>query len=329
MDTQLAGPAGAAGPATPAVSAAIEARSLGRMYGSNWALQDCTLDIPAGRVTGLVGPNGAGKTTLLNLATGMLRPTSGSIRVLGGTPGHGTAQLRKVGFVAQETPVYAGLSVADHLKFGQHMNARWDAQLAAARIRELKLDPRRKAGRMSGGQRAQLALTMALARRPDLLILDEPVASLDPLARREFLKGLAEATAGTQMSVVMSSHLVSDLERICDYLIVLVASRIQIAGPVTDLLAGHQLVSGPSVELRALPGDAEIISAARDLGQTTAVIRAAAVPQQPAWTVTRPNLEDVVLAYMSRAGTEADGTEADGTEADGTEADGTEMGAAR
>ena len=286
----------------PTVSAAIEARNVSRAYGSNWALQDCSLDIPAGSVTGLVGPNGAGKTTLLSLATGMLRPTTGSIRVLGAVPGHGTAQLRKVGFVAQETPVYAGLSVAGHLKLGQRMNARWDAELAASRIRELKLDPRLKAGRLSGGQRAQLALTMALARRPDLLILDEPVASLDPLARRDFLAGLAKATAGPQMSVVMSSHLVSDLERICDYIVVLVASRIQVAGPVADVLAGHHLVSGPSVDRSDLPGDAEIISAARNLGQTTALVRAAAAPQQLAWTVTRPNLEDVVLGYLGRAG---------------------------
>lgn len=286
----------------PTVSAAIEARNVSRVYGSNWALQDCTLDIPVGSVTGLVGPNGAGKTTLLSLATGMLRPTTGSIRVLGGVPGHGSAQLRKVGFVAQETPVYAGLSVADHLKLGQRMNVRWNADLAATRIRDLKLDPRRKAGRMSGGQRAQLALTMALARRPELLILDEPVASLDPLARREFLAGLVEATADTQMSVVMSSHLVSDLARICDYLVVLVASRIQVAGPVTEVLSGHHLVSGPSVDRSGLADDAEIISAARNLGRTTALVRAVAAPQQPAWTVTRPNLEDVVLGYMSRAG---------------------------
>ena len=235
----------------------------------------------------------------------MLRPTTGRIEVLGGIPGHGTAQLRKVGFVAQETPVYTGLSVADHLKLGQRMNARWDAKLAASRIHELKLDPRRKAGRLSGGQRAQLALTMALARRPDLLILDEPVASLDPLARREFLAGLAEATVATQMSIVMSSHLVSDLERICDYLVVLVASRVQVACPVTELLARHYLVSGPSVDRSGLPDDADIISAARNLGQTTVLVRTAAAPQHAAWTVTRPNLEDVVLGYMSRAGDSA------------------------
>jgi ABC-2 type transport system ATP-binding protein len=284
------------------VSAAIEAWNVSRSYGSNLALQDCSLDIPVGSVAGLVGPNGAGKTTLLGLATGMLRPTTGRMQVLGGVPGHGTAQLRKVGFVSQETPVYAGLSVADHLKLGQRMNARWDAELAARRIRELKLDPRRKAGRLSGGQRAQLALTMALARQPDLLILDEPVASLDPLARREFLAGLAEATVSTQMSIVMSSHLVSDLARICDYLVVLVASRVQVAGPVTEVLADHYLVTGPSVDRSGLPDDAEIISAVRNLGQTTALVRTAAAPQHPAWTVTRPNLEDVVLGYMSRAG---------------------------
>jgi ABC-2 type transport system ATP-binding protein len=320
MNTQLTGPPGASQPAGPMVSAAIEASNLGREYGSHWALQDCTLNIPVGRVTGLVGPNGAGKTTLLNLATGMLRPTAGSIRVLGGAPGRGTEQLRKVGFVAQDTPVYAGLSVADHLKLGQHLNARWDGDLAASRISELKLDPRRKAGRMSGGQRAQLALTMALARRPELLILDEPVASLDPLARMEFLEGLAQATAGRQMSVVMSSHLVSDLERICDYLVVLVAARIQIAGPVTDVLGRHHLVSGPSVDRSGLPAEAEIIAAVRNLGQTTVLVRAASAPQHQAWTVTRPSLEDVVLAYMSRAG--------QGT-AEGPATQNTEMEAAR
>jgi ABC-2 type transport system ATP-binding protein len=292
----------------PAVRAAIEARDLGRRYGSTWALQDCTLDIPGTGVTGLVGPNGAGKTTLLNLATGMLRPGAGSIRVLGGIPGHGTAQLRKVGFVAQETPVYAGLSVADHLKLGRRMNARWDAKLAADRIRELRIDPRHKAGRLSGGQRAQLALTMALARRPELLILDEPVASLDPLARREFLAGLAQATAGTRMSVVMSSHLVSDLERICDYLVVLVASRIQLAGPVAGLVADHHLVSGASVDPRDLPAGAEVIHGTRSLGQTTLLVRAGAPPQGRAWAVARPGLEDVVLAYLSRGSEGAAGS---------------------
>jgi ABC-2 type transport system ATP-binding protein len=218
---------------------ALTTHGLGKRYGQRQALADCTLSIPAGNIVGLVGPNGAGKTTLLHLAVGLLAPTSGTIEVLGGRPASGPAQLAKVGFVAQDSPVYAGFTVTDHLRFGAHMNPGWDAALARDRIRALGLDPRQRAGQLSGGQRAQLALTLALAKRPELLILDEPIASLDPLARSEFLRGLAEFTAARQLSVVMSSHLVSDLERICDYLVVLVASRVQLAGPVAGLLASH------------------------------------------------------------------------------------------
>jgi ABC-2 type transport system ATP-binding protein len=218
---------------------ALATSGLSKQYGHRPALADCTLSIPAENIVGLVGPNGAGKTTLLHLAVGMLTPTSGTIEVLGGRPASGPAQLAKVGFVAQDSPVYAGFTVADHLRFGAHMNPGWDAALARDRIDSLDLDPRQRAGQLSGGQRAQLALTLALAKRPELLILDEPIASLDPLARSEFLRGLADYTASRQISVVMSSHLVSDLERICDYLIVLVASRVQLAGPVAELLASH------------------------------------------------------------------------------------------
>ena len=221
------------------MTTALQTGGLSKRYGHRLALADCTLSIPARHIVGLVGPNGAGKTTLLHLAVGMLAPTSGTIEVLGGRPASGPGQLAKVGFVAQDAPVYARFTVADHLRFGAHMNPGWDGALARDRIDQLGLDPRQRAGKLSGGQRAQLALTLALAKRPELLILDEPIASLDPLARSEFLRSLAEYTASRQVSVVMSSHLVSDLERICDYLIVLVASRVQVAGPVTDLLASH------------------------------------------------------------------------------------------
>jgi ABC-2 type transport system ATP-binding protein len=223
------------------MTAVLESRGLSKRYGHRQALTDCTLSIPAGHVVGLVGPNGAGKTTLLNMAVGMLAPTSGTISVLGGRPASGPAQLAKVGFVAQDAPTYAGLSVADHLRLGRHLNPGWDAGLAGDRIERLGLDPGQRAGQLSGGQRAQLALTLAVAKRPELLILDEPIASLDPLARREFLGSLADFTAAGQVSVVMSSHLVSDLERICDYLIVLVASRVRLAGPVAELLAAQPL----------------------------------------------------------------------------------------
>jgi ABC-2 type transport system ATP-binding protein len=222
------------------MTAALATSGLSKQYGRRLALADCTLTIPAGHIVGLVGPNGAGKTTLLHLAVGMLTPTSGTIEVLGGRPASGPAQLAKVGFVAQDAPVYAGFSVADHLRFGAHLNPGWNAALARDRIDQLGLDLGQRAGKLSGGERAQLALTLALAKQPELLILDEPIASLDPLARSEFLRSLADFTASRQISVVMSSHLVSDLERICDYLIVLVASRVQVAGPVTDLLASHR-----------------------------------------------------------------------------------------
>ena len=218
------------------MTAIVRAHGLGKRFRRHWALSDCTLDIPAGRVTGLVGPNGAGKTTLLSLAAGLLRPSAGSIEVCGGPPGR---QLADIGFVAQDTPAYAQLTVDEHLRLGARLNQRWDDQLARTRIQRIGLPPGQRAGRLSGGQRAQLALTLALAKRPGLLILDEPVASLDPLARRDFLQDLADATAQQGLSVVHSSHLVSDVERVCDYLIVLVGSRVRLAGDVSRLKAAY------------------------------------------------------------------------------------------
>jgi ABC-2 type transport system ATP-binding protein len=212
------------------VDNAIEADALGKRYRRRWALADCTLTVPAGQVIGLVGPNGAGKTTLLELAAGLLRPTTGTITV-----------RQRTGFVAQGAPVYASLSVADHLRMGQALNTRWDADLARQRIRAAGLDPGQRAGRLSGGQRAQLALTLAVARRPELLVLDEPAANLDPLARRDFLDSVSRAVAasGESMTVVFSSHLVADLERTCGYLILLAGGQVRLAGPVDALLTAH------------------------------------------------------------------------------------------
>jgi ABC-2 type transport system ATP-binding protein len=214
------------------MTAVLETRGLGKQYGRRWALHDCTLSIPAEKVVGLVGPNGAGKTTMLQLAVGLLAPTSGTISILGDVPASNPAQLGKVGYVAQDTPIYARLSIAQHLHMGSWLNPKWDGELAAQRIDQLGLDPTQRAGSLSGGQRAQLALTMAIAKQPELLLLDEPVASLDPLARREFLQSLMEVVAAHGVSVVLSSHLVSDLERVCDYLIVLMDSHVRVAGEV-------------------------------------------------------------------------------------------------
>jgi len=283
------------------MSTVLTAQGLGKKYGRKWALSDCTLEVPAGRVVGLVGPNGAGKSTFLNLAVGMLTPSAGEIEVLGARPTGRDAQRAKVGFVGQDTPTYAGFSVADHLRLGAHLNPGWDAALASERLGQLGLDPDQKAGRLSGGQRAQLALTLGIAKRPELLLLDEPVASLDPLARREFLQDLMEAVADQELSVVLSSHLVSDVERACDYLVVLVDSRVQVAGDIEHLLSTHHRLTGPRRDQDTLPSDQHVISASHTDKQSTYLVRTESPIHDPAWEVSALTLEDLVLAYMRGA----------------------------
>jgi len=283
------------------MTVALQSRALTKRYGRRQALTDCELSVPAGRIAGLVGPNGAGKTTLLHLAVGLLAPTSGMIEVLGESPASSPAQLARVGFVAQDTPAYARLSIADHLKLGARMNPGWDDQLARRRISDLHLDPRQKAGKLSGGQRAQLALTLGIAKRPEFLILDEPVASLDPLARREFLQGLMAAAVDQELTVLISSHLVADLERVCDYLIVLQDSRVQLAGDVDGLLSTHRLLSGPRCDTAQLPPAWQVISASHTDRQSTLLVRSSEPVTDASWSVAEISMEDLVLAYMSNA----------------------------
>lgn len=284
------------------MNAMMQASAVGKQYGRRWALRDCTLTIPAGKVVGLVGPNGAGKTTLLQLAAGLLKPTSGTIAVLGGEPGSAPAQLAKVGFVAQDAPAYGRLTVAGHLRMGEWLNpGGWDGDLAARRIADLGLHPRQRAGSLSGGQRAQLALTMVVAKRPAVILLDEPVASLDPLARREFLQTLMEVVAHQESSVVLSSHLIADIERVCDYLVVLVASRVALAGEVSDLLASHHRLTGPRRDPGSLPSGQEVVEASHTDVQSTFLVRSDGPVLDPAWTVRPVTLDDLVLAYMRRA----------------------------
>jgi len=283
------------------MNAVLEAAGLGKRYHRRWALSDCTLAIPEGKVVGLVGPNGAGKTTLLQLAVGLLAPSAGTIQVLGGRPADGPEQLGRVGFVAQDTPTYAAFSVADHLRLGEWLNPRWDKNLAAERIERLGLDPRQRAGSLSGGQRAQLALTLAVAKRPQLLILDEPVASLDPLARSEFLGSLTEVVIENGVSVVLSSHLVADLERVCDYLIILVASRVQVAGEIEKLLASHHFVTGGDFDESKLPPAVQVIETGGSGDHRRVLIRSDGPVHDSPLSVRPVNLEDLVLAYMGRA----------------------------
>jgi ABC-2 type transport system ATP-binding protein len=274
----------------------IRTTALSKRYRHRPALDDCTVTVPAGRIAGLVGPNGAGKSTLLGLVCGMVAPTSGSIEVLGRRPADSAEQLARVGFVAQDAPVYTRLTVGDHLRLGARLNPRWNAELAHRRIRQRGLDPAQKAGSLSGGQRAQLALTIAAAKRGDLLVLDEPVAALDPLARRGFMRDLLEFVDELNVGVVLSSHLLGDLEQVCDHLIVLAGGRVQIAGDVADLLAAHHRVTGPAAH-HPLPPGAELIHAERTRGETSMIVRSPA----PVPGGEPVDLEDMTLAYLTRA----------------------------
>jgi ABC-2 type transport system ATP-binding protein len=282
------------------VSVCLAARDLGKRYGRRWALSGCDLEVPAGYVAGLVGPNGAGKTTLLHLAVGLVEPSAGSIAVFGEEVAGTATQLARVGFVAQETPLYGSLSVADHLRLGAALNPGWDAALAQARVAQLGLECAQRAGTLSGGGRAQLGLTLAMAKRPELLVLDEPVAGLDPLARREFLRGLMAFTAEHTVSVVLSSHVVADLERVCDYLILLAEGRVQLSGAVEELLANHRRLSGPRGDTARLPASWQVIEETHTDRQSTLLVCTEEPILDPAWSVGEVSLEDIVLAYMAR-----------------------------
>jgi ABC-2 type transport system ATP-binding protein len=282
------------------MTAALTAAGLGKRYRRQWGLRDCSLEVPAGRICGLVGPNGAGKTTLLHLAAGLLAPTAGRIEVLGKTPGEDVDLLARIGFMAQEVPLYRSFRVREMLEFGRRMNPGWDAGLAASRMDRATIDLDQRVGELSGGQRAQVALALALAKRPDLLLLDEPLASLDPLARREFLQGLMEGTAEGEMTVVLSSHLIADLERVCDHLVVLSAARTQVAGDLDDLLASHRVLTGPRKHVDRIEGVVAIVQETHTEAQSTLFVRTGGPILDPAWTVHEVGLEELVLAYLGQ-----------------------------
>ncbi len=287
----------------------IEACGLGKRYGSTWALRGCTLAVPAGHVAALVGPNGAGKTTLLHLAVGLAEPSAGGVTVLGGLPPGSPAALDGIAFVAQDTPVYKNLPAADMLHLTRNLNRRFDQRYAEARLAELGIPLNRKAGKLSGGQQAQLALTLALARRPRLLVLDEPVAMLDPVARHDFMATVLAAAAEKGevggVSVVLSSHVLAELERVADYLILLSQGRVQVAGEVDDLLASHRMLTGPAAEADKY-ADRPVVHARRGAAQAHLLVRATADdPVPPGWEAHPVGLEELTLAYLREPGAAA------------------------
>jgi ABC-2 type transport system ATP-binding protein len=280
----------------------VETRGLGKRYGGTWALRECTLAIPAGHVTALVGPNGAGKTTLLNLAVGLMEPSAGTATVLGGLAPGSLAALDGIAFVAQDTPLYKNLSVADMLHVTRNLSRRFDQAYAEARLGDLGIPLKRKAGRLSGGQQAQLALTLALARRPRLLILDEPVAMLDPIARHDFMATVLTAAVDDGVSVLLSSHVLPELERVADYLILLSRGRVQVAGEVDDLLASHRLLTGPAADADRY-AERPVVHVRRAEAQAHLLVRATANdPVPPGWEAHPVGLEELALAYLREPG---------------------------
>jgi len=282
----------------------IETSGLGKRYGSTWALRDFTVAVPAGHVAALVGPNGAGKTTMLNLTVGLTAPTAGTVTVLGREPAGSPAALDSIAFVAQDAPLYKNLSAADMLHLTSNLNRRFDHGYAQERLSELGIPLKRKAGKLSGGQQAQLALTLALARRPRLLVLDEPLANLDPLARHDFMATVLAAAAEDGMSVVLSSHVLAELERVADYLILVAGGRVQVAGEVDDLLASHRVLTGPAPEADLIAQRQAVVHVRRAEAQAHLLVRTGAPsePVPPGWEAHPVGLEEVVLAYLREPG---------------------------
>jgi ABC-2 type transport system ATP-binding protein len=280
---------------------ALETEGLGKRYGSKWALRECAIEIPSGSVTALVGPNGAGKTTLLQLAVGLVRPSAGSVRVLGRSPRADASDvLPRVGFVAQDHPLHRGFTVAETLKLGRKLNPSWDETVARERVERLRLPLRQKIAKLSGGQQAQVALTLALAKRPELLLLDEPVASLDPLARREFLQSVMEAVAETGMTVLLSSHIVADLQRVCDHLVILSHGHTQLVGPIEEILSSHRVLTGPRADPETVARLHQVIRESHTERQSNLLVNANGHVYDADWQLHEVDLEEIVLGYLGR-----------------------------
>ncbi|HYH74630.1 MAG TPA: ABC transporter ATP-binding protein [Candidatus Saccharimonadales bacterium] len=282
--------------------AAVHVAGAGKQYGSFWALKNCDSTIPAGSICALVGPNGAGKTTLLKLLTGLNQSATGSVMVLGRTPGQQPDYLADIGYLAQEVPLYRHMTAAEHIAMGAHLNQRWDGNSAAKRLTKAGIPLNKAVGKLSGGQRAQVGLAMALAKKPRLLLLDEPVAALDPLARVEFLTSLTEAAADAdgELTVVMSSHLLSDLERVCDFVVILASGKTQLSDEIEQVLQTHKLLSGPRGAHTANPAYT-IIKESHSASQTNLLVRLNGTAFRDAtWQVREPDIEEIVLAYMAQ-----------------------------
>lgn len=277
-----------------AASAAVEAVGLGKKYGriGKWAVRDCTFRLPQGRICALVGPNGAGKSTLLGQLAGLVRPTEGELRVMGKAAG--TAR-EHIAFLAQEKPLYPHFSVEDTLRMGQELNpARWDAARARRIVDDGSLDLSTKVRELSGGQRTRVALALCLGKQPDLLLLDEPMADLDPLARHQLMGNLLAEAGESGTTVVISSHILAELEGSCDYLLLMENGRVRLGGESDELLSAHALLSGPVAELGP---DTTVVESKVTGRHMTALVRREGMATGD-WEVIEPTLEELLLAHM-------------------------------
>jgi ABC-2 type transport system ATP-binding protein len=273
----------------------IETDGLGKRYRRTWAVRDCDLIVPAGHVTALAGPNGAGKTTLLRILAGLTIPTTGSATILGYAPGS-TAAREAVSALDQTVPLYRHLRIGDMLGAARALNDQWDEDLATHRLSSLNLAKSARIGKLSGGQQTQLALTLALARRPRLLLLDEPLASLDPLARQDVLGWLMTCVAEDGLSVVFSSHVIAELERVATYLVVLSGGQVQVAATVDSLLDSHLALTGPAGEADHLASQIPVVTVQRAGRQAQVLARTGQAP--PGWAARPVTMEELVLGYL-------------------------------
>ncbi|MEU3572989.1 ABC transporter ATP-binding protein [Kitasatospora sp. NPDC036755] len=277
---------------------ALEARGLGKRYRRGWALRDCSFRLPAGRICGLVGPNGAGKSTLLGLATQQIQPTEGELRIFG-VPAGDAATRPRTAFLGQDKPLFKGFTVAETLRLGAELNPAWDMASAERIVEAGRIPTDARIGTLSGGQHTRVAFALAFGKRPDLLLLDEPMADLDPLARHDLGSLMLAEAAERGITVVMSSHLLSELEDMCDHLLVLAEGRVRLAGDTDAIVPAHLLVTGRVADGDPLaPLAPHTVVDHRVQGrQFQALIRPNG-PLRPEWAVAEPTLEEVLLAHL-------------------------------
>jgi ABC-2 type transport system ATP-binding protein len=280
---------------------ALEATGLGKRYRRGWALQDCSFTLPVETMVALVGPNGAGKSTLMALATGILAPTTGVVKVSGDSIRH-RGPHPKLAFLSQDRPLYKRFTVEEMLHFGRSMNDHFDDHYARRLITESDIPLTARTGALSGGQRTRLALALTLGRRPAVLLLDEPLAALDPLARTQVMQTLMAEVVDSGITVVMSSHVIADIEDAAEHLLLLTGGRIRLDGRVADLLAEHWIAAGPVDDDRDWIATGSLVESRATARQVTTMVRDRELRAPDRWTQDNPTLQELVLAYLRADG---------------------------